>query len=97
MMYSQLQNSFAEGLFGVLPLLLVWVAIFLLLARKKQAAGILFGIAVVWHSTQAAVHYFYANQLGSAAMWASIAIAGLIGVTLILKEPVGTSVKSESE
>ena len=100
MFFSQFQNAPEQVFLNVLPLVLLGVAAFLLLVlRKKVAAVMAFGVAVVGYSTQAAVHTFKAGQLDSAAIWASIAIAAIVGVTLILKltRPANPSVKSESE
>lgn len=87
----------SELIITLLPSLCLWVAMFLLIARKKQAALLAFGTAVAGYSIKTAVDAFNAGELGPAAQWAAIAIAALIVIPLILKPSVGLSVKSESE
>jgi hypothetical protein len=86
-----------ELIITLLPSIFIWVAIFLLIARKKRAALVAIGIAVAGYSIKTAGNAFNAGELGPAAAWTAITIATLIGVTLILKQPVGSSAKSESE
>lgn len=86
-----------ELVFALFLSALLWVSVFLLIARKKIAAGIVFGIAAAGYSIKTAINAFNADQLGSAAVWASISIAVLVGVTFILLQLGGKSVPSESE
>jgi hypothetical protein len=95
MLYSQLQNGFEQGLFGVLPFLFVWAAIFLFLARKKMIAVIALGIAVGGFSMQAAISAFIAENFILAAVWVLLPIVGIAFVNLITQLHANPSVKSE--
>jgi hypothetical protein len=97
MVYSQLQNNFVQGLFGVLPFLFFWVAIFLLLARRRMIAVIALGIAVGGFSMQAAANAFSAENYILAAVWVLLPIVGIsvvnLVVNLIMQPPTNPKVE----
>jgi hypothetical protein len=71
-------------IFTVLPAVLMWFAGFLFLARKKILDGVVFGIAVAGFLITSAVDAFITGHSGSAAVWALLAIAVLVGMTLMI-------------
>jgi hypothetical protein len=93
MLYSQLQNNFVQGLFGVLPFLFVWMAIFLFLAQKRMIAVIALGIAVGGFSMQAAVNAFITENFIMAAVWVLLPIVGIAVVNLITQPPASPKVE----